>query len=123
MSFSDPVSITIGTDTYSLPRTSSGKDNSEYRNHDDASDVDVKLTASHAYGKRTRRVLRVDHQKLFPVPGSAESIRASASVYLVFDLPAMGYTKAEAKDIYSGLKATASASSDALITKLLGGES
>jgi hypothetical protein len=45
------------------------------------------------------------------------------SVYTVFDLPPVGYTNTEAKAVYDGYKAFLAASSDAAITKLLGGES
>jgi hypothetical protein len=45
------------------------------------------------------------------------------SVYSVFDLPPVGYTAAEALAIYTGFKTQLAASSDLLITKLLGGES
>jgi hypothetical protein len=45
------------------------------------------------------------------------------SHYLVFDVPPVGYTNAEIKAIYDGFKALYTGTSDALITKLLGGES
>jgi len=43
--------------------------------------------------------------------------------YVVFDLPPAGYTDAEAMQVYQGFKTLTSATSDALVTKLLGGES
>jgi hypothetical protein len=42
---------------------------------------------------------------------------------MVFDVPAVGYTNADVKAVYAGFKALYTASSDALIDKLLGGES
>jgi hypothetical protein len=45
------------------------------------------------------------------------------SNYLVFDLPVAGYTNAEAKAVYDGFKTLFTASTDAAIVKLLGGES
>jgi hypothetical protein len=45
------------------------------------------------------------------------------SNYIVFDLPVAGYTNAEALAVYTGFKTAFTASSDLLITKLLGGES
>jgi hypothetical protein len=42
---------------------------------------------------------------------------------MVFDVPAVGYTNADVKAVYTGFKALYTASSDALIDKLLGGES
>nr|QDH88414.1 MAG: hypothetical protein H2Rhizo311759_000001 [Leviviridae sp.] len=42
---------------------------------------------------------------------------------MVFDLPVAGYTPTEALAVYTGFKTMYSATSDALVTKLLGGES
>jgi hypothetical protein len=45
------------------------------------------------------------------------------SNYIVFDIPPVGYTNTEALAVYTGFKTLFTATSDALITKLLGGES
>jgi hypothetical protein len=47
----------------------------------------------------------------------------SMSNYIVFDLPSQGFTNAEALAVYTGFKAVYTATSDALISDLLGGES
>jgi hypothetical protein len=120
MAFTDPQSITISGSAISLPRVSSLANASEYTSADGL----VKLSAAHAYGRRVRRTLRVDHAKISAdvfVP--SQNVRQSMSCYMVFDLPTAGYTNAEAKAVYDGYKALISASSDAIITKLLGGES
>jgi hypothetical protein len=84
----------------------------------------IDLKASSAYGRRTRRVLRVDHSKITSDPYiPAQNTKVSTSQYLVFDIPPAGYTNAELLAIYTGFKTQFSASSDLLITKLLGGES
>lgn len=120
MSLSDPLSITISGSAISLPRTSVGSDKSQYT----SSDGLVLLAASHAYGKRTRRVIRVDHSKITADPFiPAQNTKVSMSNYLVFDLPPAGYTGADALAVYAGFKALFTASSDAVIVKLLGGES
>jgi len=120
MAFTDPQSITIGGVTSSLPRVSSGNGNGSYQ----SSDGLVVVTASNSYSRRTRRVLRVDHSKITADPFvPAQNSKVSMSNYMVFDLPPAGYTNAEAKAVYDGFKAMFAASSDALITKLLGGES
>lgn len=120
MSFSDPQTITISGTPISLPRVNVGNNGSEYL----SSDGLVKLAASSAYGRRIRRVLRVDHQKVAPTFENP-SINAlqSMSCYIVFDTPRTGYTNAEALAVYTGFKTQFTATSDALITKLLGGES
>jgi hypothetical protein len=120
MAFSDPQSITISAVTTPLPRTSVDKDESEYVSADGL----WKLSASHSYGKRTRRLLRFDHSKLAPDPyRPAENQKVAMAVYTVFDLPSTGYTNAEALAVYTGFKTLYTASTDALITKILGGES
>lgn len=120
MSFADPQTITISAATSPLPRTSVGDDESEYTSADGL----IKLTASHTYGKRTRRLIRVDHAKLTADPfRPAENVQVGMSNYVVFDLPPAGYTAAEALAVWTGFKTQLTASSDLLITKLLGGES
>lgn len=120
MAFTDPQSITISGTTSSLPRTSTGTNASEYTSADGL----IKLTASHAYGRRTRRVLRVDHSKVTTDPFiPAQNTKVSMSNFIVFDVPVVGYTNAEALAVYNGLKTIYTASTDALISKILGGES
>jgi hypothetical protein len=121
MSFADPQSITIApASALSLPRISVGDDVSEYQSGDGL----VKLSASHQYGKRTRRMMRVDVSKLTADPFKpAENVKVAMSLYMVFDLPPAGFTATEALAVYTGFKTQYTASSDLLVTKLLGGES
>jgi hypothetical protein len=121
MAFSDPQSITISGTPYSLPRVSSGQYNGEYS----SSDGLVDLLASHSFSKdRIRRVLRVNHSKIAADPFiPAQNREVSMSNYMVFDVPVVGYTNAEVKAVYTGFKTLYTATSDALIDKLLGGES
>lgn len=121
MSFADPQTITIAPNpAVSLPRTSVGDDISEYTSGDGL----IQLIASHSYGKRTRRMLRVNTSKLTSDPfRPSENVEVSMSCYIVFDLPPAGYTATEAQAVYTGFKTQFTATSDLLITKLLGGES
>jgi hypothetical protein len=120
MSFADPQTVTISAVTTPLPRTAVAKGSSEYT----SSDGLITMKAANSLGNRTRRVLRIDHSKVAAdvfVPD--KNVVRSMSCYLVFDLPAFGYTNAEALAVYTGFKTQYTASSDLLITKLLGGES
>lgn len=120
MSFADPQTITISGVTTPLPRVNAQNNGSEYL----SSDGLIKLAANSAYGRRNRRVLRVDHQKVAPtMENPSINALASMSCYIVFDVPKTGYTNAEALAVYTGFKTQFTATSDALITKLLGGES
>lgn len=122
MSFADPQTVTISGTPISLPRVSQEGDETVYQSADGL----VQLLASHDYGKRTRRIVRINHKKITPDPFvPSENMEASMSAYLVFDVPKgnVGYTAAEQKAVYDGLKVQLAASSDVLITKLLAGES
>lgn len=120
MAFSDPQSVTISAVTTSLPRTSQSGDETVYQ----SSDGLIKLLASHEGGKRNRHLIRLDHSKLTPDPFvPAENVKVSMSVYTVFDVPIVGYTNADQLAVFLGFKNQLAASSDALITKLIAGES
>jgi len=120
MSFADPESITIGGVTTSLPRTSFGDNKPEYS----SSDGLIRLSASHAYGKRIRRVIRLDHSKVAANPfDSSVNAKYSMSNYMVFDVPPVGYSVANILDVYIGFKDLLIAGGSALPSKLVGGES
>jgi len=120
MSFTDPQSVTISAVTTPLPRVSVEDETSSYQSADGL----IQLTASHNIGKRTRRMLRLDTSKITSDPfRPSENVKVSMSNYIVFDLPPAGYTNAEALAVYTGFKGLYTASTDALISKLLGGES
>lgn len=123
MALTDPQTITIGGTTQSLPRTFSEGSESAYTSGDGL----WKLSVNHNLVKqgRTRHLLRFDHSKIAANPLEAGvNVRVNAAIYLVADVPPAGfYTQAEILAIYTGFKTQMSASSDALITKVLGGES
>jgi len=116
----DPQSVTISATPYTLARTSSGVNLGEFT----TADSTIKERVQHMYGGRTRRLIRIDHKKIAADPLiSAQSIEYSMGCYVVFDLPRTGYTAAEAKAIWDGFAAQLAASSGAMVTKVLGGES
>jgi len=119
MAFADPQSVTINAVAQSLPRISSGTNAGVFQKDD----TTVKLSVSHTYGARNRRLLRLDHSKIAADPLVASTnVRLSMSAYLVVDVPATGYTVAEAKQVVDALVAYLAASSGARVTQLLGGE-
>jgi hypothetical protein len=120
MAFSDPLSITISAVTTPLPRISTMQDEAIYQSADGL----IQVQASHDSGKRYRHLLRVNHSKLAPDPfRPTENVKVSMSNYIVFDVPVAGYTATEQMAVYAGFKTLYTATSDALITKLLGNES
>jgi len=120
MSFADPITVTISGTPISLPRVSVGEDRSEYMSGDGLN----QLAASHDYGKRTRRMIRFDTSKLTTDPFRPdENVKVSMSNYIVFDVPQAGYTAAEALAVWVGFNTFLTASSNAVVSKALGGES
>jgi len=119
MAFADPQSVTINAVANPLPRTSNGANSGVFTKDDG----NVKLTVSHAYGKRTRRTIRIDHRKVAPDPlFPAQNTPYSMSCYIVVDVPVTGYSIAEQKQIVDALTAYLTASTGARVTQLLGGE-
>ena len=119
MALADPQSVTVGSNTISLARTGSGLDQGTFSSNDGT----VKMTVSHQYGKRNRRLVRFDHSKIAADPLTSANTRYSMSVQVVVDVPVTGYSVAEAKQVWDGFAAALSASTGALETKILGGES
>jgi hypothetical protein len=119
VAFADPQSVTINAVANSLPRVASGVNTGSFQKDD----TTVALSVSHQYGTRTRRQLRLDHKKIAPdVLLSGVNTQVSMSAYLVVDVPKVGYTIAEQKQIIDALTAYLTASSGARVTQLLGGE-
>jgi hypothetical protein len=117
---SDPQSVTINSVAISLPRTSSGDSTGAFK----AADGTVSEVLTHVYGKRVRRTWRINHSKIVPDPlVPAQNTPYSMSFYIVTDVPTVGYSVVEQKQVIDGFIAQLNASSGALITKYLGGES
>jgi len=116
----DPQTVTINSVANTLPRTASGVNEGIFTKDD----ANVKLTVKHTYGKRTRRVARLDFRKIAADPLiSAQNIVYSMAAYLVVDTPVTGFTVAEVKQIVDALTLWLTTSTGANTTKVLGGES
>lgn len=119
MALADPQSVTINSVAISLPRVSTGASASVYSSNDSM----TKVSVSHQNGKRNRHVVRLDTRKVSADPlNTALNLEYSESVYLVIDVPRVGYTVAQTKLDVDGFLAMLTAGSGALITKMLGGE-
>jgi hypothetical protein len=118
--FAEPLSITVGASTHSLPRTGSGLDQGTFR----TSDGTVSVQVSHSQGRRRRSVFRLTSNKISAdVIVPSQNVRSSASTYVVVDHPLNGYSATEVQDLVKGLLAYLSSSTYAPVTKLVGGES
>lgn len=111
--------VTINSVAIALPRTGSSLNSGKFSSADGL----VSETVSHDIGKRTRHLLRIDHNKVAADPFQASiNAKYSMSAYIVVDVPPVGYTVAEQKQVVDGFIAQITASSGALITKVLGNE-
>lgn len=122
MSLADPQTVTIGGTTSPLPRTSTEGDDTIYSSADGL----IKLRIAHSLtgGKRARRMIRIDQSKLSADPTKpAENISVGMGIHVVFDVPPNGFTVAEQLALWVGLKTQITASSDAIVSKVLAGES
>lgn len=119
MAFADPQSVTIGGTATSLPRTFF--EGTEGRFTD--ANGNVSLRVAQSYGKRTRRLIRLDQKKVSADPLNPNiNVPSSMSVQLVVDTPVQGFTVAEQKALVDALVAYLGASTGARVTQLLGGE-
>lgn len=115
--FADPQSITVNAVAKSLPAVSRGADASVYK----MDTGDYQLTISKARtNSRKRFAVRIDARKIAPDPlASSNNVEYTSTVILSFNMPFVGYTAAEVKDI--GLALTSWATS-ANMLKVLGEE-
>lgn len=125
MALADPMSITLNSVAVSLPKTSMVESRSIYTKDDGT----VSLSVSHQdVGKNStakkRTVIRLDTVDIAADPLVAGINReAPFEAYLVIVRPKVGITLAAQKDKVKSLLTAITASSDAVLTKILGGES
>jgi len=120
MALADPQTVTIDSVAISLPRLGQSNNSGSFGSNDGL----VTETVSHQNGKTTNHLIRIDHNKVAEDPfQSGVNSKYSMSAYLVVRVPAVGYTVAEQKKVVDGFIAQLTASSGAMITKVLGNES
>lgn len=121
MAIAEPVSMTLLGAARTLNRTGTGMNEGAFAEDDRESVLVVKHTYN---GKRARRVARVDLSRIAADP-LAPSINATSSMsaYLVVDVPLVGFTVAEQVGVVTGLTGWLTASTNAALTKIIGGES
>jgi len=122
MSLSDPITVTISGTPVILPKIYGQGKESKYASADGL----VNVSANHTLVKqgRERHLLRIDHSKLTTNPfDTSKNMKVDMAYYVVFDLPPAGYSDAEALAVFAGFNTFMTATSNAVVTKLLGGES
>lgn len=120
MSFADPQSITIVGGATSFPRIGSGLNVGSFQSADGYN----RLTVQDIYRpQRTRRSARLDLAKVSANPfDSSVNAKYSMSVLVSIDVPVVGYTVADEVTNSAGLLSWLTASTNAKLTQLMGGE-
>jgi len=114
--FADPQSVTVNAVAKSLPAISRDDNSSVYR----MDTGDYELVIARTFGKRNRFSVRLNAKKIAADPlASANNVEYKESVYLVIDMPPVGYTNTEAKDLALALTAWATSAN---LLKVIGGE-
>jgi hypothetical protein len=123
MALADPQSITpTGGSAISMPRISSGALSGAFA----SADALTGLSVSHQVvsGGVVRHLFRIDQSKLVTDPFTpANSRYAKAYAYLVVGQPSFGYSAAECIALAGGMMTGLTATSNALLTKVVGRES
>lgn len=122
--FAEPQTVTVSTVAQNLARVGITDREGKFAKDDGSYTLRIGQTKqSTKAGQRNRRLIRLDNRKVAADPMAADhNLEYAMGVYLVADVPAVGYTVAEAKAIIDGFLAYLTASSGAAVTKLLGGE-
>lgn len=119
MALADPQSLTIGGTGYTVARMPfSEKGTSLFT--DPTGLVDLAILQNK--GRRNRSAIRVSRRIEATDPLTAAKSNEQATVYLMVDRPALGFTSADLKAMVDGLAAYVAASSGANLLKVLAGE-
>jgi hypothetical protein len=119
--YADPQSVTVGAVTETLPRVPTT--NPTRVGQFSSADGNLILSVhQNQTANRFRREIRLTQRKIAADPISAVNKEVSASVILSIDEPKVGFSDADLLALYEGLVAYAAASSDAAVSKALGGE-
>lgn len=119
MALTDPLAITIGGVAYSLSRTVTEPRKATY--------VDptglVREVPSQVANGRLSHVMTLGVSKIAPDPISAVNKQIAASLQVSFIRPLVGFSTTELVNMYVGLNTQLTASTNALLIKLINGES
>nr|UJQ85105.1 MAG: hypothetical protein 2 [Leviviridae sp.] len=121
MAFADPQSVTVNAVAKSMPRIGSSEPArvGSFKTADGEFSLDVRQNTTAA---RFRRELRLTQKKVAADPISSVNKEVSTSIMIVVDEPRWGFTDTELLYLLSALTTYATASTNAKLVQLLGGE-
>lgn len=120
MALSDPLSVTIDSGTFSLPRVMDDLEQATYVAADQTLSEIVSSRLLKA--SRIRSTIRLDRSLVAADPITALNRTLSGSVYVVCDFPTWGFTEAQKVGMFTGLSGQLSASTNAMLKKVLNRE-
>lgn len=123
MALADPFVLTLNDGSSSLARTSTGVNQSRYRLSND--DGDYQLNVSHAYGRRTSRLIQLRRDFIAEsLTNNTVSVPTFVTAHLVVSEPSF-LTAADRAILVAdavGLMGSLTASTNAKLIALLGGQ-
>lgn len=115
--FSEPQTVTIAAAAKPLPRVSFGDRKGIFEDPDGN-----RLSIVHTMGRRNRHTVRLDVTKTAADPLlDGVSRQYSMSAYLIIDVPPVGFTNVEQKDVAKAIADWCAVAANT--TKVIGGES
>jgi hypothetical protein len=117
MALPDPLDITVGADTISLPRITDDGYTGTYI----SADQNQKLTVNSAITSqgRLRSTVRLDTRVVAENPLTSILTPVSGSVLVIFDYPSLGFDTADKVALYKALQVKLQASTDSILKKIL----
>lgn len=122
MAFPDPVSTTVGTETFAMNRLPSNTTEGIFR--DVTQKVSLSLTPGVTAGNRRRNAARMELTKVTTDPlVSTTNVVVKGAVTIAINVPQNGFTSTEIADQIKALYTSLTANSNALLLKFINGES
>lgn len=122
MAFPDPVAVTIGVAPFALNRLPSGSTEGVFRDVDQK--ITLGITPGVTAGNRRRNAARMEVTKITTDPlVSTTNVVVKGAVTIAFNVPQNGFTSTEIVDQVKALYASLTANTNALLLKLINGES
>lgn len=122
MALADPLSITVDGKTIPLSRIATGDVSGKFISSDQKTTVLV-YPRTTAAGRKAN-VIQLRQKKVTTDPlVSTTNVEVEASVAVTINLPPAGFTSTDVTNLYTALASLLSGSSNAVLTKLVNGES
>jgi hypothetical protein len=101
--FADPLSVTIGSDTFSLPRVETSGQKSVYRSNDQNVILEIShSTSGKGADQRVRSMVKLTHRKVVTDPITAQNDYDEVIYHSVTDRPLQGFTVTEVQNLVYG---------------------